>query len=115
MSGVFFAVSCYYLISFIIFEINNYRKIVSPYFCGEFLTVQGAVSGLKYEKNGSCAFSVGDVFFNCGETSAYPGFFGDKSVVNQDGQLVKIGYINYNGFNIIVEIENSYGNLESYK
>ena len=103
--GVVFAVCCYFLVNFIIFEIGNYKNIIFPYFRGEYQTVQGAVENLKYEKNGSCSFCVNGVTFNSGESGMYPSFYGDDRIIYMDTQPVTIGYITYKGLNLIVEIE----------
>ena len=88
--------------------IYNYTDIVTPYCNGEYSEVEGQVENLETRQfwgNGDDSFSVNGVDFQIG--GLQPGYqkqaaYGGK--ITENGQKVKIKYIESGGFNYIMSL-----------
>ena len=89
--------------------VSNYKDIVIPYCNGEYLEVEGQVENLEIEPflgKGNDSFSVNGIEFDIG-SSTKPGYqkqaaYGGK--ITENGQEVKIKYIEAHGFNYIMSL-----------
>lgn len=83
-----------------------YKSVVYAYYNGDYQTVEGKIEKIKYY-NDTCLFTVGGLEF--GEQGQneliYPGFKGNDAYVHSEGQRVKVGYVAYDGYNIVVRLE----------
>ena len=89
--------------------VSSYKDIVIPYCNGEYLETQGPVENLETKPflgKGNDSFTVNDIEFDIGN-STKPGYqkqaaYGGK--ITENGQKVKIKYIESGGFNYIMSL-----------
>ncbi len=91
--------------------INEYQQVVVAYKEGNYQTVVGEVeqfTTMTPQGKGNESFEIKGVHFSYSDTTIHQGYRNSKTfggVVRGDGQQLKIGYVEKNGKNIIVYIE----------
>ena len=91
--------------------LNDYQKVVVAYEEGNYQTVVGEVEKFTTttpEGKGYETFEIDGVYFSYSDNIIHQGYRNSKTfggVIKGDGQQLKIGYIEKNGENIIVYIE----------
>ena len=85
---------------------ENYKNIITPYYKGEYIVVEGEIENIRFY-NDTCKFTVNGVELGDQGQSAvlYPGFMGNNKYIHSEGKHVKVGYISYDGYNIVVRLE----------
>ena len=93
---------------FAILSVKEYKTLMDTYQRSEYLTVEGEVRDFSTSENGTESFKIQEITF-----SYSPGFdygynvtVSNGGVITGNGQYLKIGYVEYNGVNKIVYIEN---------
>ena len=91
--------------------LNDYQKVVVAYEEGKYQTVVGEVekfTTMTPEGKGYETFEIDGVYFSYSDHIIHQGYRNSKTfrgVIKGDDQQLKIGYIEKNGENIIVYIE----------
>ena len=92
------------------FEIAEYYTVVVGYNRGKYLEIDGVVSGLEVNQKGTReSFAIDDVkfeyFVHSWKGISYSGRAGHGGAITEDGQYVRIRYVQYRSYNRIVYIE----------
>lgn len=94
-----------------IHQIRMYTTVTGAYRDGEYQTVEGYVENfhpMPPEGHDTEDFDIQGVSFSYSDYTVMTGYHNAKSkggVITGDGQYLKIGYVQYNGENVIVYIE----------
>lgn len=105
---LFSAVFLYFTIHLSIGTTKMINDVYGRYEQGDVQIVEGTVENCDTEhfyKNGRGSFSVDGVEFNYGHTVGLPSYRGKNNLIQENGQIVKVHYINYSNENLIVKIE----------
>lgn len=90
-------------------QMHIYKETVGAYKNGDYEIVEGYVQDfIPYVRGSDESFTINDASFSYSDYGIQQGYNNTKShggVVTGNGQHLRIGYVNYNGKNIIVYIE----------
>lgn len=110
---------CYCMLFYVVFDgvistymlFDMYRKTAIAYQKGDYQIVEGYVENfdpMPYGGHQYETFEIKDIKFQYSDYTIMVGYHNAKShggVINGNGQYLIIGYVRYNGANIIVYIE----------